>query len=54
VVMQRGKVVEQGQTAEVFKNPQHPYTRLLLASVPPADPTAPWPPAIDTANRDVA
>jgi oligopeptide/dipeptide ABC transporter ATP-binding protein len=50
VVMQRGKVVEQGNTAEVFKNPQHAYTRLLLASVPPADPTVPWPPATDPAS----
>jgi peptide/nickel transport system ATP-binding protein len=54
VVMQRGKVVEQGNAAEVFKNPQHAYTRLLLASVPPADPTVPWPPTVDTASRDVA
>ena len=33
VVMQHGNVVEQGNTEEVFANPQHPYTRLLLASV---------------------
>jgi peptide/nickel transport system ATP-binding protein len=46
VVMQRGKVVEQGKTEQVFSNPQHAYTRLLLSSVPPADPTVPWPPAI--------
>ncbi|HTO62273.1 MAG TPA: ABC transporter ATP-binding protein [Bradyrhizobium sp.] len=54
VVMQRGKVVEQGNTSEVFCHPQHPYTRLLLASVPPADPSVPWPPAVDAASRDVA
>jgi peptide/nickel transport system ATP-binding protein len=54
VVMQRGKVVEQGPTAEVFENPQATYTRLLLASVPPADPTVPWPPALETAGREVA
>jgi dipeptide transport system ATP-binding protein len=46
VVMQRGKVVEQGKTEQVFSDPQHAYTRLLLSSVPPADPTVPWPPAI--------
>ena len=44
VVMQRGNVVERGNTEEVFANPQHPYTRLLLASVPPADPSIAWPP----------
>jgi microcin C transport system ATP-binding protein len=34
-VMQGGEIVEQGRTAEIFANPQHPYTQKLLA----ADPT---------------
>ena len=29
-VMQGGEIVEQGVTAEIFANPQHPYTRKLL------------------------
>ena len=33
-VMERGRLVEVGTTAEVFANPQHPYTRRLLASRP--------------------
>ena len=33
-VMQRGRVVEQGPTREVFRSPQHAYTRLLLESIP--------------------
>jgi len=33
-VLYLGQIVETGQTAEVFTNPQHDYTRLLLASVP--------------------
>lgn len=33
-VLYLGKIVETGTTAEVFTNPQHDYTRLLLASVP--------------------
>jgi peptide/nickel transport system ATP-binding protein len=33
-VLYRGKIVEAGPTSEVFVNPQHDYTRLLLASVP--------------------
>ncbi|MFJ9428764.1 ABC transporter ATP-binding protein [Streptomyces sp. NPDC101490] len=34
LVMHRGRVVEAGATAEVLAAPQHPYTRLLLDSVP--------------------
>ncbi|MFF0815070.1 dipeptide ABC transporter ATP-binding protein [Rhodococcus sp. NPDC003318] len=33
-VMQHGRLVEVGATAEVIANPQHPYTRRLLSSVP--------------------
>jgi peptide/nickel transport system ATP-binding protein len=31
-VMYAGRIVEQGSVSEVFKNPQHPYTRELLRS----------------------
>ncbi len=31
-VMQSGRIVETATTAELFANPQHPYTRMLLAS----------------------
>ena len=33
-VMYLGQIVELGATAEVMKSPKHPYTRLLLESVP--------------------
>jgi oligopeptide/dipeptide ABC transporter ATP-binding protein len=33
-VMYRGKIVETGSTADVFDDPRHPYTQLLLSSVP--------------------
>jgi len=32
--MRRGVVVEQRPTADVLRAPEHPYTRLLLSSVP--------------------
>ena len=34
VVMLRGKKVEEGTANEIFHNPQHPYTKALLAAVP--------------------
>lgn len=37
VVMYLGRVVEQGQTAEIFKAPNHPYTQALLREVPRLD-----------------
>ncbi len=38
VVMQRGKVVETGTATEVLKNPQHPYTKMLINAVPTLTP----------------
>ncbi|MGB7260667.1 MAG: ABC transporter ATP-binding protein [Albidovulum sp.] len=38
VVMQNGRVVEQGPKLEMFKPPHDPYTELLLSSVPEMDP----------------
>ncbi len=37
-VMTKGKIVETGPTAEIFANPQHAYTRHLLASEPRGNP----------------
>ncbi|MDA4121121.1 MAG: ABC transporter ATP-binding protein [Thaumarchaeota archaeon] len=34
VIMYLGKVREVAATAEFFKNPMHPYTRMLLSSIP--------------------
>lgn len=36
-VMYKGKIVEQGKAADIFTNPQHPYTKGLLACRPRLD-----------------
>ena len=36
--MYLGEIVEIGPRAAIFENPQHPYTRRLLAAVPIPDP----------------
>lgn len=38
VVMHAGSIVEQGDSPQVFGNPQHEYTRSLLNAVPQPDP----------------
>jgi peptide/nickel transport system ATP-binding protein len=35
LVMYKGKIVEQGTVKDIFENPQHPYTKGLLACRPP-------------------
>ncbi len=38
LVMHQGKIVEQGQTEQIFEHPSHPYTQALLAASPAPDP----------------
>lgn len=38
MVIYKGEIVESGLSGEVYGNPAHPYTRLLLASVADGDP----------------
>jgi peptide/nickel transport system ATP-binding protein len=54
-VLYMGKVVEQGGTAEILQNPQHPYTQALLAANPrydrPDTGLEPTPPEVVAALR---
>jgi peptide/nickel transport system ATP-binding protein len=34
IILRRGRIVERGPTTDVFAQPAHPYTRMLLAAVP--------------------
>ncbi len=42
VVLYRGSVAEAGDVERVVKEPEHPYTRLLIGSIPQPDPKHPW------------
>lgn len=39
-VMYLGKMVELGDSNEIYKNPLHPYTKALFSAIPTEDPTA--------------
>lgn len=39
MVIYRGKIMEKGNAKDILKNPLHPYTKLLLASLPPDHPS---------------
>lgn len=38
IVMHRGRIVEAGRAEDIFREPRHPYTRVLLSAVPNPDP----------------
>ncbi len=56
VILRHGEIVEMGATVKVFGNPLHPYTRMLLSSVPQLHSrwgSKPTPP-VSTASADGA
>jgi peptide/nickel transport system ATP-binding protein len=42
IVLHHGQVVEAGDPEQIVNRPQHPYTRLLIASIPEPDPERAW------------
>ncbi|MBO0701645.1 MAG: ABC transporter ATP-binding protein [Candidatus Dormibacteraeota bacterium] len=42
LVLYRGRIAEAGDVEHVIKQPEHPYTQLLVNSIPVADPDQKW------------
>jgi oligopeptide/dipeptide ABC transporter ATP-binding protein len=42
IVLYRGSIAEAGDVQRVVRQPEHPYTRLLVGSIPLPDPDLPW------------
>jgi ABC-type oligopeptide transport system ATPase subunit len=42
IVLHHGRVVEEGDPEQIITAPRHPYTRLLIASIPEPDPERAW------------
>ncbi len=50
-ILYRGSVAEAGSVEQVIKDPQHPYTRLLISSIPFPDPDRPWGGEVDLERK---
>ncbi|BCX05954.1 MAG: ABC transporter ATP-binding protein [Candidatus Roseilinea sp.] len=50
IVLYKGRIVERGDTATIMHAPLHPYARLLIDSVPVADPKKRWREALPQPN----
>jgi ABC-type oligopeptide transport system ATPase subunit len=54
LVLYRGEVVERGPAQALIDDPQHPYTQLLIRSIPVPDPDEKWQGRLDLAEADEA
>jgi oligopeptide/dipeptide ABC transporter ATP-binding protein len=54
LVLYRGSVVEAGAVSRVIQTPLHPYTQLLVSSVPEPDPTRRWAADLPDADQTVS
>jgi oligopeptide/dipeptide ABC transporter ATP-binding protein len=53
-VMYAGRIVELAKTDDIFNDPRHPYTKMLLSAVPNPDPDVPMNPALSGEVPDIA
>ena len=51
-IMFRGNLVEMGDVEKVLMEPKHPYTKLLLESIPEADPRKRWTTKVDLSETE--
>jgi peptide/nickel transport system ATP-binding protein len=54
MVLYKGSVMEAGDVEKVIREPQHPYTCLLVNSIPWPDPKMQWGKQAEEANRKIA
>jgi len=52
VIMFRGHIVEAGSVENVLSNPKHPYTIMLMESIPEADPRKVWDQKVDISMEE--
>ncbi len=53
-ILYRGAVAEMGSVDQVIKDPQHPYTRLLISSIPLPDPDIQWGGEVELERKEAA
>ena len=53
LIMYRGNVVEYGDVGKVIQNPLHPYTQLLIDSIPQADPDKRWGEVVEATGTEM-
>jgi oligopeptide/dipeptide ABC transporter ATP-binding protein len=53
LVLYRGSVMEAGDVEQVIRDPKHPYTKLLVNSIPWPDPNQLWGEAVEASTKKV-
>jgi peptide/nickel transport system ATP-binding protein len=51
LIMYKGSVVESGEAAAVIQSPKHPYTQLLVQSIPIPDPSQKWSGSLELSSK---